>query len=261
MPKINEVLEFLAEKAPLDTKLSFDNVGLLVGDGRREASRVLVALDITPWVIEEASEFGAELIVSHHPVIRVNPKNPLGSITPENVPEVFALAEQQMAAICMHTNLDAADEGVNSALAKACGITGKLTVIAADGIARVGDLAYPTTIREYLPKLREALYANGLRYYDAGREVCRVAVCGGSGGDYVDRSLMELYGFDTLITSDIKHGEWLAARKMGLNLIDGGHFCTENLIVPKLAEWISARFPQLVVQVSASHSQPVEFYM
>jgi len=258
MAKIYDILKMLAEKAPLESKLSFDNVGLLVGDGRREVKCVLTSLDITPWVIEEAINLKAELIVSHHPIIFINP---LKCVTPDDSPEVLLLAENKIAAICMHTNLDAADVGVNYELAKACGIREPYTKIGDDGIARAGEIAIPTSMPEYLTQLKKTLNANGLRYYDSGNPVYRVGVCGGSGGDYATRELVEKYELDTIVTSDIKYDTWLNAKKMGLNLIDGDHFCTENLIIPKVAEWIGATFADVSVIVSKSHGQTTEFFV
>ena len=115
MATVMDVYRFLDEKAPFSTQLSFDNAGFLVGRGDRQVSAILVALDITEAVAEEAVQIGAELIVSHHPVIfsparHVTDQDPAGR-------RLLALLEHNVAAICAHTNLDIAAGGVNDALA------------------------------------------------------------------------------------------------------------------------------------------------
>ena len=115
MPKVSDVFAFLNQLAPVEYAMSYDNVGLLVGDGDAHVSRILVALDITDAVICEAVKIGAELIVSHHPVIFEPMKRIVaGDITANHV---IALLQNRISAICMHTNLDAARGGVNDMLA------------------------------------------------------------------------------------------------------------------------------------------------
>ena len=113
---IIDVYRALDQWAPFDTQMDFDNAGFLVGRGEREVRRVLVSLDITEAVAAEAGRWGAELIVSHHPVIF----HPVKALTDQSATGrvLLALAEGHMAAICAHTNLDAVMEGVNCCLAR-----------------------------------------------------------------------------------------------------------------------------------------------
>lgn len=215
-----------------------------------------MALDITQAVIEEAAEFGAELIISHHPVIFINP---LTSVTPETASEALALAERKIAAICAHTNLDAAPDGVNFHLAKRLGLVEPYEAFASDGIGRIANLPCPVTMTEFLKTVSGEL-RTPVRYYDSGCAVSRVAVCGGSGGDYVAAEQIARHGFDTLVTADIKHGQWLNASKLGLNLIDADHFATENVIIPVMRDRISERFPEIEARVSTRYGQTVRFF-
>ena len=117
MTLINDILEFTESFAPSDSAASFDNVGLLVGSGTTSVSKALLALDITKEVVEEAAEIGAQLIISHHPVIF----NPLKSMSKDSVP--YMLAQNSLSALCLHTNLDIAwDTGVNLCLANTLGL-------------------------------------------------------------------------------------------------------------------------------------------
>lgn len=122
MADVRDIYRFMDRIAPFRTQEDFDNAGFLVGRGDREVNRILVALDITGEVAGEAARWGAELIVAHHPVIF----SPVKSVTDESLVGrvLLELVENKMAAICAHTNLDAAHGGVNGCLARALELTG-----------------------------------------------------------------------------------------------------------------------------------------
>ena len=266
MPTANDVTGFLFSMAPKEMKMDFDNVGFLVGRGDRDTSRILVSLDITNDVISEALEIGAGIIVSHHPLFFT-----LQSVTDSDAvgSKVVRLLEGSISAICMHTNLDAARGGVNDALAAAAGIAGRgsgAELISEEGrlasgevfsYGRVGVLETPTGFLEYLGMLKAALNADGLRFHDAGHDVHKVAVVGGSGGDMLDHAIR--HGCDTFVTADIKYDAFLKARERGMNLIDAGHFCTENVVTKVLAEKLQVEYPDADVYVSQRHGQVVRF--
>ena len=113
-------------------------------------------------------------------------------------------------------------------------------------------------MEEFLPFCKEKLHTNGLRYYDAGCAVKKLAVLGGSGGS----SLVEAWraGCDTYLTADVKYGVFLQARELGINLIDGDHFCTENPVIPVLAERLREAFPQTEFILSDRHGQTARFF-
>ena len=124
---------------------------------------------------------------------------------------------------------------------------------------RVGYLKSPCPFSEYLASLKKALGTNGLRYHDAGRDVYKVAVEGGSGGDALAHAIEK--GCDTFITADIKYDVFLEAKEAGINLIDGDHYCTENLVTSVLAEKLRGAFPSVRVTISSKHKQTVQFYV
>lgn len=243
--------------------MDFDNVGLLVGDACQRVSRVLVALDITSQVIDEAEETGAQLIVSHHPVIfhklsGVTWDDPVGRL-------VMRLVRGEISAICMHTNLDVARGGVNDALADALGLQ-SCTLLASEGvdggveygIGRVGELPRAESVRAFLMRVREALGANGLRYVPAERDVKRVAVGGGACGSYLEAACAA--GCDAFVTADVKHDRFLTARDLGITLIDAGHFSTENPVCAVLRDDLAQEWPKLWVRIAGANRQPEEFY-
>jgi dinuclear metal center YbgI/SA1388 family protein len=255
MTKVCDIERFLEEKAPKSLKMDFDNVGLLVGHGERPVDRILTALDITEDVIAEAAELGTGLIVSHHPLFFE-----LKAVTDEKGPgrRVLSLVEHGIAAICMHTNLDAAQDGVSDTLMDALGgtVTGVLSV--SDGMGRVGCLPEEMQFCDFLKCIKQSLHANGLRYHSAGRPVRHLACCGGSGGG----ELMSAYeaGCDTYVTADVKYDQFILAKELGINLVDADHFCTENTVVPVLAGWLKKAFPDVEVAISQRHGETSRFY-
>lgn len=253
MVKVSEIFDALSELAPVEGKLGDDNVGLLVGSWDDDVERVLVALDITSEVIEEGKRLGADLIVSHHPMFfglrSVTDSDPTGA-------RALALARSGMSAICMHTNLDVAPGGVNDTLCEVLGIEDTET-FGGEACGRVGYVP-EQGLFDFMAHVKNALHADGLRYVDAGRPVNRVAVLGGAGGnDMVDAFQA---GADTYVTADVKHHQFIDARELGMNLIDAGHFSTENVVVPVLAELLENAFPGLEVSISRVHAQPERFF-
>ncbi len=260
MITVLDILKVLEKTAPISLAESYDNPGFLVGRGKREVKKVIVALDITSEVIREAVEKRAELIVSHHPIIFGERKTVTDcDITGRCVVEML---ENGLSAICMHTNLDFASGGVNDVLAELFGIKNPLPIEPKeDGITgggRYGELACETTMQKLIPEICKKLSCRGLRYYDSGRGVKKIAVGGGSCGEYIQ--VAERLGCDTVITSDIKHSQFLQARELSMNVVDAGHFATENVICPRLRDVISEHFPGISVSIAESNTDTASYF-
>ena len=233
--------------------MEWDNVGLLVGRPGREAAKILVALDVTEGTAEEAIEWGADLIVSHHPVMNCawHPVQTLRDDDPQGR-LLLRLIEGGVGCICMHTNLDAAQGGVNDALASRLGLEDTELLEGGDGILRTG------TVREqscgtFAAFVKRALGAGSVRFVDTGRPVRKVAVGGGACGGYFRAAAAA--GCDALVAADVKYDQYLDARALGLCLMDAGHFPTENVVCPVLAEYLRQRFPGMEVAVSRCHRE------
>ncbi len=258
MINVQAVYDLLQEKAPFELQLGFDNAGFLVGRGDAQVSRILVSLDITEPVIQEAIELGAELIVSHHPVIwggakTVTDQTPTGR-------KLLALAENHIAGICAHTNLDAVADGVNDALARRLGLE-DISQLKQDGvdwqgrpygIGRVGTVQQQP-LYDFALFVKKTLGSNGIRLVDGGRPVRKVAVGGGSCSNMMGDALA--LGCDTFVTADVKYDGFLDAKALGLNLIDAGHFPTEDVVCPVLKDWLTTRFPEVEVRISQVHRE------
>lgn len=258
MTTVQSIFDMLQEKAPFELQLGFDNAGFLVGHHDAPVERVLVALDITEQVAAEAKALGCQLIVSHHPVIWGGAK----TITDQTVMgrKLLALVENNLAAICAHTNLDAVADGVNDALARRLGLSdiGQLKQDGVDGqgrpygIGRVG-VVQEQSLQDFALFVKRELGANGVRLVDGGKPVHKVAVGGGACADMMIDAMD--HGCDTFVTSDVKYDGFLDAKAVGMNLIDAGHYPTENVVCPVLRDWLRAAFPELSVSISEVHHE------
>ena len=260
MAAVKEIYQFLDQIAPFSLQMDFDNAGFLVGRGEAQVRRILVVLDITAPVAEEAGRLGCQLVVSHHPVIF----HPARSVTDETVTGrvLLTLIEHGLAAICAHTNLDAVRGGVNDCLAEALQLT-QVEQLHQDGtdpaghpygIGRVG-LAHRDGLSaaEYAAFVKERLGAACVRYADGGRPVSRVAVGGGSCGSMLADA--RAAGCDTFVTADVKYDQYLEAKALGITLMDAGHYATENVVCAPLADQIARRFPDVQVVLSQVHRE------
>ena len=222
MAVIGDFYAYMDQIAPFHLQMDFDNAGFLVGRADAPVSRVLVALDITEKVVEEARRLGCQLVISHHPVIF----HPAKSVTDQSVTGrvLLALAENKIGAICAHTNLDAVQSGVNDCLAEVLGLRNLEQLhqdgVDADGrpygIGSVGE-AHESglTVEEYASFVKSRLRAASVRFVDCGRPVNRVAVGGGSCGSMLADAAAT--GCDTFVTADVKHDQYLDAKSMGIN--------------------------------------------
>lgn len=258
MPTVREIEQSLFRLAPKEGAMSWDNVGQLLGDPERQVSRVLVALDITEDVADEAVAAGCQLIVSHHPVMNCKwlPVQTVRSDTPQGH-LLLKLLRNGVSAICMHTNLDVAEGGVNDCLAEALELVDPGPLGDPEGLCRMGTLKSPMPLQEFARFVCDALHCNGLRFADAGKPVCRVAVGGGACGEY-EQAAMDA-GCDTFVTSDLSYHAFLDAEGKGINLIDAGHFPTEDPVCGKLVSYLTERFPELAVMKSASHREVIQY--
>ena len=253
MRSVNEIFEYLCTLAPLELQMEFDNTGFLIGRRQAEIHKVILALDITEAVIDEALEEGAELIVSHHPIIFHKLKSVSDDFSDDRV---LRMAENGLAAICMHTNLDIAAGGVNDILLHLLGAEGE-EALDRDGCGRIGYLPEPVALPDFLQQVKTALHADMLRYCSAGLPVHHLAVMGGAGGDSLQTAWEK--GCDTYVTSDIKYHQFLDAQQLGINLIDADHFYTENPVISVLAEKLSAQFSDVDFTVSKRHRAVIAF--
>lgn len=253
MTTVKDILTFVESVAPTDLKLEWDNVGLLCGRSDKEVRTVLVALDPFTHICEEAAQVGADLLVTHHPLIF----QPLRAVTDHTTigKAIMKLVANDISAINAHTNLDCADGGINDTLASLLELR-DAAVIGDEHLLRAGY--FESTLPAFLEHVKHKLGCSGLRYVDGGKPVCKVAVGGGSCGSDLPEAVAA--GCDTFVTADVKYNQFWDAKELGINLIDAGHFNTENPGTRVLAEKIAAQFPEIKVIFAESHRDCVNFY-
>ena len=257
MPEISDFLTVLEGFAPSFLKMQGDNVGLLVGDPNREVRRVMLTLDITPAVAQAAVQAGVDLVISHHPVIF----RPLASVTPAdyNGAAVMTLLEGRTAAICMHTNLDAATGGVNDTLARVLGLRDVgLVDDGGQGILRRGTLSEELTPAAFAAYVGQRLGCRGVRWIEGSRPIRTVTVCGGAGGSHEDAMFALASGCDAYVTAEVKYPVSLELAYAGLTVVDAGHFHTENPVLDTLETLLAKNFPGIPLLRSA-HDDPMKF--
>ncbi len=261
MATVADILAFLDTIAPPQMKMDWDNVGLNCGHMNRPVTKILVALDPFDHVCREAKEIGADLLVTHHALIW---KPGFVTDRDEQGRNTLYLIENGIAHINAHTNLDCAPGGVNDRLASVLGLENIQVVnpMGTDeqgcqwGLLRCGEVA-EQPLEAFLATVKERLGCEGLRYVGS-RAVRKVAVGGGACAS----ELMDAVhaGCDTFVTSDVKYNQFWDAQTAGLNLIDAGHFHTENPVVAVLAEKIGTAFPEIEVKISETHADYMKFY-
>ena len=262
MTTVRDILTCLEKMAPVSMKMEWDNVGLLCGRAGQEVTKILVALDPFLDVAQEAAQIGAQLIVTHHPLIfqpvqAVNDCSWVGQT-------ILFLIEHEIAAINAHTNLDCAPGGVNDCLAAALGLS-KVQVLSPSGVDGQGrpwgllrgGFVAPQSLQAFLGVVKESLGCQGLRYVDAGKPVRQVAVGGGACAS--ELGLVAQQGYDTFVTADVKYNQFWDAQALGLNLIDAGHFYTEQPVCQSLRQTLQAAFPAVNVVVSQTHRDCMKF--
>ena len=256
MTTVQDILQFIESIAPPALKLEGDNVGLLCGRADKEVKTILVALDPFVYLCREAVEEGADLLVTHHPIIHGS----ISSVTDQTTfgQAILELTAHNISAVNAHTNLDCAEGGVNDTLAARVGLS-NIQKITADphGLLRQGQVE-TQTLEVFLSKVKANLGCAGLRYVDGGKPVQKVAVGGGSCGS--ELAAVAKAGCDTFITADVKYNQFWDAKMLGINMIDAGHFHTENPVVAVLAEKIQTAFPNIHVKISKNHTDCMKFY-
>jgi len=254
--RVKDVENMLFQWAPKELAADWDNVGLLVGDPDAPVNKILVSLDITEAVVAEAIEIGADLIVAHHPVMNCTWHKVQHVVTSDAQGRMLTqMIRNRISAICMHTNLDAADGGINDVLAQKLELE-HIEHLTEEKIGRIGTRKCEVPLVDFLSFVLKSLKCNGLRYKDCGKPVYRVAVGGGACSDYIQQAIDA--GCDTFVTSDLRYHEFLDTQE--LNLIDAGHFPTEDIICPVLAARLQEAFPAATVVQTTSHSNEVIQY-
>jgi dinuclear metal center YbgI/SA1388 family protein len=238
---VGKILKLIDQFAPFETASSWDNSGLLIGGESKPVDRILIALDVTESVVDEAIEEGVDLIITHHPLIFSGLKN----ITLENRigKLVFKLIQNDIALISAHTNLDKSPQGISAYLSELYDLDDvSLLVSEGDdaGFGRIGNLKEPMTLNAFAEQTR-MLFNNHVKIVDRseGRMIRKIAISSGASSDFID-SAMNL-GADVFLLGDLKYHEAQGVLNTPMTLIDIGHFESEFIYLDRLKELLEMR--------------------
>ena len=240
---VQHVAEVMNKIAPRQLAEDWDNPGLLVGSFNAPVEKIFVSLDVTNEVIDSAIEFGADLIIAHHPLIFRAVKNfrtdlPLGQ-------KLRLLIKNNVAVFAAHTNLDSVQGGVNDVLAQKLGLI-EVKMFGGEEISlgRIGKLPEKMNIKDFALHVKKSLNAESVRMVDAGDfPIEKVGICGGAGSDIISKA--KFYGAQAFVTGDVKYHEAQSAAENKIHVVDAGHFATEFPIIHVLAEILKAEFEKL----------------
>jgi len=267
--RLRDVVAALESLYPLESAADWDRVGLVTGEPDQPVRRILFALDPTLAVIDEARDWDADLLVTHHPLLLRGVHSV--ATTSAKGASVTALVRAGVALWVGHTNADVADPGVSTVLADALGLADQRP-LSRDGTnaGRVGELASPVTLAEFADVVASALpaTAGGIRVSgDPDAAVRTVAVMGGSGDDRFDD--VRASGADVYVTADLRHHPVLEAREEARGgppyLVDAGHWATESLWLESGRERLlgalghPAAATRVETRVSAIRTEPWTF--
>ncbi len=257
-----DIEKAIASYAPFSLQESYDNSGLLIGEGSTHVRGVLVCLDVTEQVLHEAVEKGANLVVSHHPLIFRGVKQLCGNTGVERA--VMYALRSGVGILAAHTNLDAAVGGVSCALAAQLGIVVERVLHPSSedqrvGLGVVGRFAAPLAEESFLQDVCERLGLSVLRHSPLlHRLIGKVALCGGSGMEFFDDAVAA--GVDAYITADVKYHDF--QRPDGrLLLLDVGHRESEWCAVDLLKRILCERFSTFACHVSSQDTSPVGYFL
>lgn len=247
-----EIVQVIEATYPKDAAMDFDNVGLLAGRSEKEVSRVYIALDATDAVIDSAVAAGADMLITHHPLIF----SPLKKVTDEDFVSrrIVKLIQNDIAYYAMHTNYDVL--GMAQLSEKILGIrdTEVLDITMEkdgkpEGIGRVGELEKPMTLEECCLYIKHKLNLGSLKVFgDMQTEVSRLAISPGSGKTAVAAAVAK--GADVLVTGDIGHHDGLDAVEQGLAVIDAGHYGTEYIFIEDMKRFLGEKLPVLDIMTT-----------
>ncbi len=259
MPTIHEIAAFLEQFAPAHLAEEWDNVGLLVGDGRREVKKVMTCLTITPESAAEAVEEKADLIVTHHPLPFIAIKRLTTDTTPGRL--LWDLIAERISIYSPHTAFDSAREGINQRLAVGLGLRGIQPLVPLDeglGAGRWGWLEEPLRLAQLGERLKMFVHIDRLQVVgDPARSIRTVAVACGAADELLATALS--VGCDCLVIGEARFHTCLEAEASGIAMLLPRHFASERFAVESLAEVLATQFPQLKIWASVKERDPLQW--
>lgn len=231
---VREIAKVIEKNAPKDIALSFDNVGLLIGDYNAEISGIVIAVDLTRDVIEKALKIGANLIITHHPIIFNGFKQLIKGNYEQEI--VMLAVKGGLNVYACHTNADNADKGMNYVLAERLG-GGNIVALSEDG-GIVADV--DTDIDSFLERVSDEIKGIIKVNMPFNTDIKRFAMITGSGGkDGTLVSKLNELDVDCYLTAEVSHNVRLAFIDSGIGLIEFGHYESERIFIDIMSDWLN----------------------
>ena len=233
--RLDKIAELIEKEFPLSDAYEWDNCGLLLGDRTRDIKTVLLSLDVNCAVAREAKEAGADLILSHHPILfdgakRINADTAEGRM-------LLSLIENKICVYSAHTNCDVGKRGINARLAELFGLN-NAEFLEEDGLGRIGDLAKPESLADFAENTKRILNTPCVRVCgDKEKKISRVAVASGACAESIPTAVKK--GADAIVTADMKYHDMINYGELGISIIDAGHYPTEIIVTDIFGKLLS----------------------
>ena len=261
MIKVNNIIKEMELLAPTYLKEDFDNVGLMVGDKNKEVKKVLLALDCTLKVIEEAKKENVELIITHHPLIFKRPS----SITTHTLQgkKIIELIKNDISLYSSHTNLDSVENGLNDTIVSILGfdnfkILEKNKSDDKACLGRIVSLNESIQLEDLISKIKKSLNINNLRVVKGKDKVNKIAIINGSGQDFIGKAVA--LGADCIITGYTTYHFASDYKEMEISILDVGHFASEQITFFNVMENLKEKFKDVEFITSTVEEDPFSFY-
>ena len=257
--KVKDIIKVLEEFAPLSIQEKWDNSGLSVGSPESEVTSVLLGLDCTPELVDEAVACGADMIVTHHPLIfsglkKISPEDPVGAA-------VIKAVKAGISVYAAHTTADKVISGVSGAMAARLGLE-NVSILDPEeggtGLGVIGSLPSPLTAAEAIAYVKDRFSLKTVRVSrPIGGRIGKVALCGGAGSSLIGRAVAA--GAGLYITGDISYHHFFTGGNF--MLMDIGHYESEKDIVPILFSLLKKNFPNFAVRMTENvNSNPIYYF-
>lgn len=259
--KIQEVLTAIEEYAPLKLQTEYDNSGLICGDPNQELTSILICLDITEAIIEEAINNGNNLIISHHPLIFKGLKRLSTKSQTERC--LISAVLHHIVIYAAHTNMDAVMNGVSGRIADKLGLTQREIlvpqgdILTNHGFGIIGTLPRQEDCTQLLHKIKDTFHCTCIRYTTPHiKQIQRIALCGGSGADFIQQAITKQA--DMYISSDFKYHDFFLAENH-ITIVDIGHYESEQFTKEIFYEILTKKFHTFAIQISMTNTNPIKY--
>lgn len=262
--KVKDIAQFIEKEFPLFFAMDRDNVGLLVGDDSKEVKKILVCCDVDEFVAKEAADMGADLIISHHPLMfsaikRLNEDNP-------EQRTLRILIKNDICLYTSHTNLDVGRGGINDYMAELLGLENtEIIEFVCDyegekhGYGRFCTLGEETTLKDMLLRCKQVFNLDGCRYVGELDDKIRTIAINTGGGAGIMDFCFDLKA-DLFITGDVKYNPARDAYERGMDIIDIAHYDTEKITMDFFVNFFAAKAPDLEVIKSKANKRIYKVY-